>query len=67
MTIASGTATNEELVTLYKETAILETMLRQFNDGSAKDKDKTGRFTAAEMDAQITKVTNAITAVNAGA
>jgi len=65
MTIASGTATNTELVTLYKEVFILETMLRQFNDGSAKDKDKPGRFTPAQMDAQITKVTSAITAVNA--
>lgn len=65
MTIASGTATNVELVALYKEVSILETMLRQFNDGSAKDKDKPGRFTPAQMDAQITKVTNAITAVNA--
>lgn len=65
MTIASGTATNTELVTLYKEVSILETMLRQFNDGSAKDKDKPGRFTPAQMDAQITKVTSAITAVNA--
>lgn len=65
MTIASGTATNGELVTLYKETAILETMLRQFNDGSANDRDKPGRFTPTQMDAQITKVSNAITAVNA--
>lgn len=65
MTIASGTATNTELVTLYKEVSKMETMLRQFNDGSAKDKDKPGRFTPAQMDAQITKVTTAITAVNA--
>ena len=65
MTIASGTATSIELVALYKEVFILETMLRQFNDGSAKDKDKPGRFTPAQMDAQITKVTTAITAVNA--
>lgn len=65
MTIASGTATNSELVALYKEVYILENMLRQFNDGSAKDKDKPGRFTPAQMDAQITKVTTAITAVNA--
>lgn len=64
MTIASGTATNSELVTLYEEVFILETMLRPFNDGSAKDKDKPGRFTPAQMDAQITKVTSAITAVN---
>lgn len=65
MTIASGTATNTELVTLHKEVLILETMLRQFSDGSAKDRDKPGRFTPAQMDAQITKVTSAITAVNA--
>ncbi len=65
MTIASGTATNSELVALHKEVRILETMLRQFNDGSAKDKDKPGRFTPAQMDAQITNVTSAITAVNA--
>ncbi len=66
MTIASGTATNSELVTLYKETYILQVMLRQFNDGSATDKDKPGRFTPAQMDAQVTKVSNAITAINAG-
>ena len=65
MTIASGTATNLELVALYKEVYILETMMRQFMDGSAKDKDKPGRFTPAQMDAQITKVSTAITAVNA--
>ncbi len=65
MTIASGTATNVELVALYKEVSILETMLRQFNDGSAKDKDKPGRFTPAQMDAQINKVISAIAAVNA--
>ena len=42
-------------------------MLRQYDDGSATGgaNAKQGRFTEAEIDAQITAVTAAITAVNA--
>lgn len=64
MTIATGTGTTAELVTLYQEVAKLEVMMRQYNDGSAS-LGKLGRFTAAEIDTQIAAVTDAITAVNA--
>jgi len=64
MTIATGTGSTAELVTLYRETAKLEVMLRQYNQGDATAT-KLGRFTAAEIDAQIVLVSDAITAVNA--
>lgn len=64
MTIATGTGTTAELVTLYQEVAKLEVMMRQYNDGSAS-LGKLGRFTAAEIDTQIAAVTAAITAVDA--
>lgn len=64
MTIATGTGTTAELVTLYQKVAKLEVMMRQYNDGSAS-LGKLGRFTAAEIDTQIDAVTAAITAVNA--
>jgi hypothetical protein len=64
MTIATGTATLPELVTLYVEVQKLEVMLRPYNQGDA-DATKPGRFTAAEVDTQIAAVTAAITAVNA--
>ena len=63
MTFESGTVTTAELVTLYKEVAKLEIMLRQYNDGSALDT-KQGRFTQASIDTQITAVSTAITAVS---
>lgn len=68
MTIASGTSTTTELVTLYQQTAKLEVMLRSYNQGDALGGaagGKPGRFTAAEVDAQITATQAAITAVNA--
>lgn len=64
MSVVSGTATTAELVTLYKEVAKLEIMLRQYNDGSALNT-KPGRFTPASIDTQVTAVSTAITAVNA--
>lgn len=64
MSLASGTDTTAEIVTLYEEVAKLEVMLRPYNDGSATNT-KPGRFTEAEIDTQITAVTAAITAVNA--
>lgn len=63
MSVESGTATTAELVTLYKAAAKLEVMLRQYNQGDATAT-KPGRFTAAQIDTQITAVTSAITAVN---
>lgn len=68
MTIASGTSTTAELVTLYRESAKLEVMLRSYNQGDALGGaagGKPGRFTAAVVDAQIAAVQAAITAVNA--
>lgn len=64
MSVASGTATTDELVTLYNAVAKLEIMLRQYNDGAALGT-KPGRFTPASIDVQITAVSTAITAVNA--
>lgn len=64
MSLASGTDTTAELATLYKEVAKLEVMLRPYDDGSATAT-KPGRFTEADIDAQITAVSNAINAVNA--
>ena len=67
MTIASGTATTAEIRTLYNAVLVLETMLREFDDGRATGgaTPKVGRFTAAQLDTQITAVSAAITAVNA--
>lgn len=63
MSLASGTDTTAEIVTLYQEVAQLEVMLRQYNDGSATNT-KPGRFTEAAIDTQITAVSAAIAAVN---
>lgn len=67
MTIASGTATRAELVTLKKAVAQLNIMLSQVDDGSASKNltTYTGRFTPAQIDTQIAAVSTAITAVNA--
>jgi hypothetical protein len=69
MTVASGTATTPELVTLWQTIVQLETMIRPYYQGDAVGgaavSQKLGRFTAAQIDAQITLVSNAITAVNA--
>ena len=63
MSVVSGTATTAELVTLYREVAKLEIMLREYNDGSALNT-KPGRFTQASIDTQVSAVSAAITAVN---
>lgn len=67
MSVASGTATTAELNTLFDACALLQIMLRQVKDGSGKGGNPAspGRFTAAQIDTQITAVSNAITAVNA--
>ena len=67
MSLATNTDTTTELRTLYNAVLKLEGMLRQYDDGSATGGANAtqGRFTAAEIDAQITAVTAAITAVNA--
>lgn len=67
MTIASGTSTTAELDTLWRQAVKLEVMLRPYAQGDATGGaggGKPGRFTPAEIDAQITAVTAAITAVN---
>lgn len=64
MTVAAGTATRAELVTLKKAVKQLDIMLRQIDDGSGTVT-APGRFTAAQIDTQITAVSTAITAVNA--
>lgn len=67
MSVASGTGTTAEIVTLYEAVLKLEVMLRQYAQGDATGgaSGKPGRFTAAQIDTQITAVTAAITAVNA--
>ncbi len=60
MSLTSGTYTTAELVKLYQAVAKLEVMLRQYDDGSATAT-KPGRFTAAEIDTQITAVSDAAT------
>ena len=67
MSLATNTDTTAELRTLYNAVLKLEVMLLQYDDGSATGgvNAKQGRFTEAEIDAQITAVTAAITAVNA--
>ena len=64
MSLASGTDTTAELRTLHNAVLKLEVMLRQYNDGSATAT-KPGCFTETAIDAQITAVSAAITAVNA--
>ena len=64
MSLASGTDTTAELVTLYQAVAKLEVMLRPYNQGDATAT-KPGRFTEAQIDTQITAVSAAITAANA--
>lgn len=66
MSIATGTATLTEIRTLYEEVYKLEVMLRQYNQGDATAT-RPGRFAVADIDTQITAVSSAITAVNAGA
>lgn len=66
MTVASGTATTTELVTLSDAVYNLAIMLRQIKqgDGVGGATPQTGRFTPAQIDTQITAVSAAISAVN---
>ena len=64
MSLATGTDTTAEIRTLYNAVLKLEVMLRSYDNGSATAI-KPGRFTEADIDAQITAVSTAITAVNA--
>ena len=63
MSLASGTDTTAEIRTLYNAVLKLEVMLSPYDNGSATAT-KPGRFTEADIDAQITAVNAAITAVN---
>lgn len=66
MTVAGGTATTAELNTLHDAAFNLVIMLRQIKQGDATGSaTSTGRFTAAQIDTQISAVSAAITAVNA--
>lgn len=67
MSVASGTATTAELVTLYDTVYELEVELRAYKQGDATGgaSGKDGRFTKAQIDTAITAVSAAITAVNA--
>ena len=60
----STTATRAELVTLHDACINLAIMLRQVKQGDAAPATP-GRFTAAQIDTQITAVSAAITAANA--
>lgn len=57
------TATRAEVETLMDAIRKLEPMLRQVVQGDAAPATP-GRYTAAEVDTQITAVSNAINAVN---
>ena len=67
MTVASGTATTAELVTLYLAASKLAIALEMPYNGSGKGGNPAapGRFTAAQVDTLISAVSAAITAVNA--
>ena len=67
MTVASGTATTAELVTLHDAVYNLVIMLRQVKDGFGRGgaTPTPGRFTAAQIDTQISAVSAAISAANA--
>jgi len=67
MSVASGTATTAELVTLYDKVYELEVQLRPYKQGDATGgaTGKDGRFTKAQIDTAITAVTAAITSANA--
>lgn len=54
-------ATKAEIVALHKAVYNLEIMLRQVVDGSFPSPATPGRFTAVEIDSQITAVSTAIT------
>lgn len=60
MSIATG-ATRAEINTLYKDVVQLEIMLRQIVDGSGRTT-APGRFTVAQVNAQIAAVQNAASA-----
>ena len=64
MSLATGTDTTAELRTLYNAVLKLKVMLSPYDNGSATAT-KPGRFTEADIDTQITAVSNAISAVNA--
>lgn len=66
MSVATGTGTTAELITLYEAVYKLETMLHPFYNGAAQGggSSNTGRFTKAEIDTVISAVSAAITAVN---
>lgn len=66
MSLASGTAPTSELRTLYEAVYKLETMLHPYHSGSATGTaiGIDGRFTKAQIDTQITAVSDAIAAVN---
>ena len=66
MTIATGTATQPELKTLHDACVNLVKMLQPIQQGDYPGTaTSSGRFTAAQIDTQITAVSAAITAVNA--
>lgn len=60
----SATATQAELVTLYKTASQLEIVCRQYADGSATPT-KPGRFTEAQVQAAVDAVQAAAAAVEA--
>lgn len=67
MSVASGTATTAELVTLAEASYKLYVMLSPYQQGDATGgaSGKDGRFSKAQIDTAITAVSTAITAVNA--
>ncbi len=65
MSVATGTATRPELITLHDACYNLAIMLRQNKDGTGKPDGSNTRFTAAQIDTQITAVSAAIAAANA--
>lgn len=67
MSVATGTGTTAELAALWEALCKAEIAVQAYAFGTATGgaSGKQGRFTYAEVDAALTAVTAAITAVNA--
>lgn len=67
MSVATGTGSTAELATLWEALVKAEKTVQAYAYGTATGgaSGKQGRFTYAEVDAALTAVTAAITAVNA--
>lgn len=65
MSFVTGTVTSAEAVTLHRAAHALAVATREFDGGGVDPAKSDVRFTKAQLDALVTAMTNAITAVNA--